>query len=381
MLLKEYMSRKAYQEFVDDCGASPILYRLLVNCKCTAYDNKINATSIPITRKPMIAESVDWFNQVYQTIVNQGSYWHKIVRTPSGGISVKRNNFLPPMYDVTHTVSTVCLTIVSELGCYRIIIGSSPKENDDITGREAYNRLKNEFKIDNIDIESYAIENGKDVKDKIVKPYIKLADPRIAGKTYYNAHHIDINSSFLAGVACAHPELRPTIERIYDNRKSGSEYQNKLYKAILTHSYGFFQSKFLRINNHPYALAQFAKEALDFNNAVIDDLALKLELSGRQVLAYNTDGIWYIGDIYTDNNTGTKLGQYKNDHTNCTIRFKSAGAYEYVENDTYNVTVRGQTLLDRVIPRDEWHWGDIFRDCAEVIKFVWSDTLGILKQE
>ena len=72
------------------------------------------------------------------------------------------------------------------------------------------------------------------------------------------------------------------------------------------------------------------------------ELAKQLKDSGRMVLAYNTDGIWYCGEIYHGEGEGNGLGQWSNDHTNCTIRFKSAGSYEYIENGKYRISGRNK---------------------------------------
>ena len=45
--------------------------------------------------------------------------------------------------------------------------------------------------------------------------------------------------------------------------------------------------------------------------------------------------------------------------------------YEFIEDGKYTPVVRGKTKLDRVKPRSEWQWGDIFKyDANELLKIV-----------
>ena len=73
-------------------------------------------------------------------------------------------------------------------------------------------------------------------------------------------------------------------------------------------------------------------------------LTEKMEKHGFLVIGYNTDGIFYShpdGLDYHDENEGDDMGQWSTDHHFEKIRFKSAGAYEYVENGEYHAVVRG----------------------------------------
>lgn len=95
------------------------------------------------------------------------------------------------------------------------------------------------------------------------------------------------------------------------------------------------------------------------------------------VLLYNTDGIWYCGDVYHGEGEGKRLGEWENDHINCMFRAKSAGSYEFVEDGKYYPVVRGRTNLDLITPRENWKWGDIFKKEAKVIEFYWLAGEGI----
>ena len=78
------------------------------------------------------------------------------------------------------------------------------------------------------------------------------------------------------------------------------------------------------------------------------------------MIARSTDCIWYEGEIYHGEGEGKALGEWSNDHTNCTFRAKSKGVYEYIENGKYTVVARGYYELDKIKPRDLWSWGDIY---------------------
>ena len=86
-------------------------------------------------------------------------------------------------------------------------------------------------------------------------------------------------------------------------------------------------------------------------------LTEKLEAQGYTVIGYNTDGIFYQKqdgmDWYHDRDEGQSLGQWKTDHIFDKIRFKSAGAYEYIENGVYHPVIRGKTVYERTVPRDK----------------------------
>ena len=200
---------------------------------------------------------------------------------------------------------------------------------------------------------------------------IRLNNPIYADKIFKNAHHIDFHSSFPSGLVNTHSEFKPVIEKLYNGRKRHPE-----YKYILNSTIGYMQS----IPCCKAAWAQLSRDAINDNNKRIDELAEKLIKSGRTILAFNTDGIWYTGDIYHDENEGNNICQWHNDHKDCIIRFKSAGAYEFIENDIYTPVIRGRTLLDNIKDRSQWTWGDIFNKETLIKKFVVNtdDTIKII---
>ena len=110
----------------------------------------------------------------------------------------------------------------------------------------------------------------------------------------------------------------------------------------------------------PYGLSKFAKVAIDGTVDKILDLLVKLTLSGRKPLLLNTDGIWYQGNLYHDDNEGTELGQWRHDYSNCDLYIKSKGAYQIRTKEGKVISkVRGYTSLDTWKSREEWQWKEI----------------------
>jgi hypothetical protein len=111
-------------------------------------------------------------------------------------------------------------------------------------------------------------------------------------------------------------------------------------------------------------------------------LSKSLSELGYRILAYNTDGIWYqsfTGDAYHDASEGADIGQWKTDHSDCKIRFKSRGCYEYIEDGVYTPVFRGTSSYERIVPRDQWVWGDIYS--GELISYRWVSGRGIISDD
>lgn len=246
-----------------------------------------------------------------------------------------------------------------------------------LTGREAYITMKNAFKKDGVDLNSYATDAGMAIKVlEIEKPLISATSDCELTKTYEHVHHLDLHSAYPSALIVKHPEMKPTIERIYKRRKQSAN--DKRLKLALDASIGYMQSEYCVINHHGYALANLSRDAINGCNEQIRKLRRELYRQGYTPLAYNTDGVWYAklvdgksvpSEPMHCSLEGDDLGTYANDHIDCKIRWKSAGAYEFVEKGVYKPVVRGSTRLDAIKPRSEWQWGDIFQDTAKVITY------------
>lgn len=239
-----------------------------------------------------------------------------------------------------------------------------------ITGSKGFRLFEEEAKKYGINMEEYATNNGAEIK-KTIPPLLIKANKFLFDQTLENAHHIDFHSSFPAGLVNAYPEFRPVIEHFYKGRKEHEE-----YKTVLNSSIGYMQSK--DCCNAKWA--HLSKAAIIDNNKRLREMAQKLIMNGNELLAYNTDGIWYMGDIYHGEGEGKNLGQWENDHVNCTIRFKSAGSYEYIENGIYTPVVRGLTTYDIEVPREQWVWGDIYKGSAIEYIYLPDENKVIMKE-
>ena len=340
----------------------------------------INLVKIPINRIKASEEGSQEMNEILSFIKElrcQKDPPASMIRwTPSGGISIRRGQRFP-LYGIKTCQTSIEVVILIPEGQFRFIFGRRSNE-DGISGREAYNVVLKTFKDFGIKIEDYAIDNGKEIKKEIVKPRISTeCGARTGiGRNYQNVHHLDFCKAYWANIIKEFPELREPIEFLGN---SGDKY----FKEVLARSQGFFQSKWCNIDHHKYALAHLAKAGVNGTRKAIDEMVIKLQEEGRMPLLTNTDGIWYYGDIYHDDNEGHLVGQFKNDHVNCTLNIKSSGAYQFIEDGKVNVVVRGKTKFDLIKPdRSTWEWNDIYRSEAEVT--IWTfdeENLQIVKGE
>lgn len=330
----------------------------------------INQKLIPTTQIDFSDESINLFNSIVIKCNSEG--FNRIVRTKIGSYAYSKT--ICPAYDVRMTKSMIEMTYCGVDGMFRLQVRTVNKDSNDdnLSGWKAFLTFKKICKKYNIELDDYAINNGEDVKKDIEKYIIDFGKDTKAHKIYYNAHHLDFHSSFPSGLVNTHSEFKPVIEELYNGRKTNPE-----FKYILNSTIGYMQS----VDCCRAKWANLSRDAINDNNKRIRNMAEKLEENGCQILSYNTDGIWYIGEIYHDENEGKKLGQWENDHTNCIVRFKSKGSYEYMDEDgNYFPVVRGRTLLDDVKDRSEWKWGDIYQEDAKIKKVIVNDdnTLSIV---
>lgn len=327
---------------------------------------KPNYSKIPVTICPMNDEGARDFNEFYKHVRELG--YRRLKRTHSGGICTK--GLVLPAWDISHTSTSVEIILIDLEGSCRVQFRHNLPEysEDKISGREAMIHFKKHLEKYGIDLEAYSDEDGYKYKEEIERPLIRLSMPQIAHKVFTNVHHIDFHNSYPAGLCNTHEEFRPAVEELYLKRR-----ENDKYKAILNLSIGFMQSKWCG-----YKWARLSRDAINDNNARIKDLAAKLRDSGHFILSYNTDGIWYTGDIYHGEGEGDDLGEWCNDHTFCRWRAKSDGAYEFVEGGMYTPVVRG-CQYDRYKPKSEWVWGDIYREFAEVVEYKFIEEEGIFR--
>lgn len=316
---------------------------------------------------------VNTYNELITML--KASDLNTIIRTQSGAIANGKNKYNNNYaWDIKSTNSYIRLTISIYGKVWVFRFGNDyKKDRPEIYPNVAFAAFKHECALDGIDLDKYKIDNGEEIKKTIQKPLILFNDD-IKNKVYENVFHIDFHNSYPAGLCNTHPEFRKTVERIYNMRKDNDK--SMLYKAILNYSIGWMQS--LK-NGRKAEWAHLAADAIRDNNRRILELAIRLQATGRAILGFNTDGIWYQGKEYHGDGEGPNLGQWQNDHAYCTFRAKSNGIYEYMEACKYYPVVRGVTELDMYKPREEWKWGDIYN--TPIILYKLNKETLLLEEE
>lgn len=350
------------------------------------FPRGINYLEMPSNLMKPTDDNMEKWNQVIDWLENHG-YAHSLVFTKSKGLSKAHPGFGFATRDRRSYLEIVAVT---RGGSFRVTFTPSFDllKKYKTTGRKAFHDVLREFERDGIDLMDYATAEGAAIKDiEIDKPYISVTNSCKAAFTYEHVHHLDLHSAYPSGIAAAHPELKPTIERIYKRRKLSDD--GKKLKLELDAAIGFMQSEYCVIKGHGYALANLARDGINWCNAKIRDLSKELRGQGYTPLAFNTDGIWYAKLIDGESIPsepmhcsleGDDLGTYATDHIDCTARWKTKGAYEFIENGVYKPVVRGATRLDKIKSRDEWQWGDIFLKAAEVIVYKLDGDMIVVKE-
>lgn len=305
------------------------------------------------------------FNEIYYAV--KSSDLDILQRSKSG--SIRRGpRYLSNLYayDVRTSSIGLQLTVVIDGFMYVIKYGNyKGSKCPEIFPNVAFNTFNDKCIECGIDLRDYAISNGAEVKKEIPAPYIEMYVKHTeSDKGLSNVHHIDFHNSYPAGLVNTHPEFRPVVEYFYNKRK-----EDPVYKAVLNYTIGWLQS-WAPEKGRFATWASLSRDAITDNNNRIEELASRLISSGRWIIGFNTDGIWYQGDIYHGDGEGPGLGEWENDHTNCRFRAKSNGAYEFIENGEYHAVVRGSTTLDGIEPdRSKWQWGDIYKTGLRLFKF------------
>lgn len=342
---------------------------------------KPNKKLIPVNNFGFDDEGIHKFNDIYLWVWDQykAGIMRRFIMTKSGGFSVALGNIRGPMFHLWVGKSLIELIIRHPVDAryYRFHIGYKKDKSDGMCGSKAFKIYREELLKDNVDLNDYAIDNGLEIKETIPKQKIELTSKTVPERTYYNTHHIDLNSAYNAGMCESFPVLRKSVERMYSKRSEN----NDLFKNVLNMTQGYMQSAMIG-----YSLSHISKAGYEWTNNQLEIMADKLTNAGYRVLSFNADGIWYQGDTpYTDSSFGPNLGQWKTDWTDCKIRYKSKGCYEIegykVKNDTktykYAPVFRGESTYERVKPRDQWVWGDIFK--GDMIEYRFVEGKGLVK--
>lgn len=331
----------------------------LLELKHSPPSRHTNYLLIPANIINITKEGAERFNRFYFYVKSLNLPY--LERTPSGGIK-NGKNVIRPAWDITSTRNSVEMTVLLPEGSWRIQFRTKLPEG--MSGKKAFTNFKKILLKNGIDLEDYAVENGKEIKNQIESPLIGAKRQSFYNIEFQKVHHIDFHSSFPAGLANTHPEFRPILEEIYKKRE-----EKEIYKNILNFSIGYMQS----LGGCKAKYAILARDAIEDNNLRVKNLAIELEKKGRIILLFNTDGIWYQGPIFHGEGEGEGLGEWHNDHVNCVFRAKSAGAYEFIEDEIYYPVVRGVSNESK----DGWKWGDIYTEKANPEKFYFSEEEGV----
>ena len=339
------------------------------NYKSAKPTMKPNKMLIPVNNFGFNDEGVAEFNEIYQYCIEhaRNGEMKNFVITQSGAISIKIGNIRGAMWMITIKKTFIEIIIRNfDARYYRFIIGHQKDKKEGISGRQAFWKYCEVLEKHGINLTDLAIDNGEEVKQTIPSPKIDLMV--VEDRTYVNAHHIDLNSAYNAGMMESFPILEPAIREMYNKRKVNTE-----YKQVLNMTQGFMQSELCG-----FKYAHISKAGYVYTLRKLDELTQKLKANGCRILSYNTDGIWYQSDtLYHDNDEGSDIGQWKHDHINCKIRFKSKGCYEFIENDIYTPVFRGESSYEKIVPKSDWIWGDIYK--GDIIEFKFKEGIGIVK--
>lgn len=330
------------------------------------------------------------FNELYQNILCRIPRVHEgIDRTNRGTIRVGRgrNLELHECFDikVNKGCGKVVFTVLLWTGSFQLTIANTFTEEEleaEITGGIAWREFLKILATFGISIEDFAITNGKEIADTIVMPYRGAAWEGVYGSTFYDVFHIDINSAYMAGVAKKYPELAPAIYSLYDKRRLLKEIPdylktpeekrlNLMIKAILNMTYGYMRSEWV-----DWKYAHIAKEGVEYCKKKIVELRENLENHGCSVIFYSVDAVWGIGDISWFESSN-EIGECKLDMIVEQFSARSAEAYEYIYKGKYKPKVCGLTTLDKIKPRSQWEWGDIYYQSLYKLTYKFEKGIGI----
>ena len=360
--VKNYIPFNTLKEFVEAYGLTDSLWHFRL---------PINKLDFPRLSLKANDEGMRILNELIAVLDKEKVSRRGLCRTKSGGIC-QASKF---GYDVDRTkngIELIFMDLIGRHACgFRVSFSNMAAVNDlGVTGRGSYFKMKEEFLKDGVDLDSYAEAEGKSTKELIETPLIEMGKSAKAGITYHHVYHIDLHSAYPSGMCRSFPEMGITCGRIYDNRKKSD--QDKKLKLQMDAAIGYFQSQYCKINHHGYALATLAKAGVNWCKETILKITDELNDQRKQILLYNTDGIWYVdneGDFRSEW-IGEGLGKAGIDHKDCTLRIKSKGAYEYIENGIYTPVVRG-------VPKsksEKWTWGGIFTPEATVFEYKFDET-------
>ena len=333
----------------------------------------LNLMLVPCVKIPTTEAGMKEFNHILE-LSEESGLENVIEFSRSGGVTVRRDKIRRGV-GLRVLSSVLELVIVDFPRCIRFQFRSeSPKKGLDISGRKAFSVFKKICRRFGVDLEDYAIEDGEEIKKQIPAPLIGVIKAKL-GVLYEGCHHIDFHSAYMGALAETGDPFRMIVDYIYNKReKEENEEKKNEWKAVLTNTFGYMQSKIAG-----YRWAHFSLEMIKRTREKLLDLSERLRESGRIPLFFNTDGIWYAGEIYHGEGEGKKAGEWENNHENAKIYFKSPGCYAFEENGVFKPVCKGRYKFDSIKPRDKWTWEDFFKlDEYNTIEFAFVPGKGKL---
>lgn len=319
--------------------------------------------AVPCNNLGTFSDGIDAYNDIKKALIDWAEQPHinKIKWTQRGYVCKDtrgKENYVwyhIYSYDIRESKALAEMIIFSHGLCLRVCMGR--EKEDTLSGSKAFYLLSRELKKDGHNIEDYAVDNYDEavkIKESIPSPKIELTitGKMMMGLDIPDCHYADEHSAYPSGIIKQFPELTDTLTRLYNNRKD-----KPINKQIMNLAIGYAQSEACH-----YRYVKLAKAAVTYAREYIENLANKIEQSGRAVLNFMTDACMYHGEIYHDENEYDGLGGWGHEYTNVTASFKTTRAYEFTEKDnTYHVRYSGMTELDYIKPRDQWVKGDIYK--------------------
>lgn len=333
------------------------------------YDrNILNKNLITVVPSAANAERINaLFDYVYQMSFNQTTI------CPSGCISTHRVNI--PKQKTSFLVEDVAgdgkrITVLC--GCYgwRLQFGGTlTKDGKAISAQSCWSKFKKACKDKNIKLDKYKVspEEGLLTKTLIPAPHVKAyVTNKVEDPFMQHCHYLDFHQAYLG---CLPSEFQPIKEYISAKRK-----EDESWKLVGNVAIGWCQRK-----SHPVFAPLSLKTLSEFHNRM-ESVLKALTDAGYKVLLTRTDGIWYTNgtpEPFHDHSffsfEGTHPGQWQNQIVDVPLRIKSAGAYEYFDEDGQLVIkLCGQTKLDQTKPRCDWKPDDLFNPSAA--PYVWRLT-------
>ena len=315
------------------------------------------------------------FNAV-QDELQRLSHFKPIRRTPSGGISIAVDKrFSLDQYDIRQQAGVVEITIITlEKSCriqWRVNNYKDKDNKSSLISAASYYRQYwlPTCKKFGLDMNVYAVdkETALQLKQEIHTPDIKLYNWQVVYRPVDNVYHLDFHKFYMSGLISVYPEFKPVVEHLLKDTANKA-----LHKTGLASLIGYWQSKYCG-----YRYAKLTKEAINNAYSRFDQVKADLVKTGRKLMLTNTDGIWYQGDEYHGLFEGPGLTCWSTDHYNCTLWAKSAGSYQYIEDNKVYTVVRGRSNRDKIMSRDDYEFGDIFDKTTEILTWKWNINGGI----